>query len=224
VGGRYLDEPVGNCRYSDITIFSFHPVKIITTAEGGLALTNDADLAAKMDRLRSHGITRNPDFMQGESDGPWYYQQIDLGFNYRMTDMQAALGCSQAVRLDEFIQRRQVLARRYDELLKDLPVIRPYQSPDAYSALHLYPIRVDTERSGKSRRAVFEGLRAAEVGVNVHYIPVHTQPYYQQLGFKAGDFPEAEAYYAEAISLPLFQNLTHTQQDHVVAALKDLLA
>lgn len=224
VGGRYLDQPVGNCRFSDITIFSFHPVKIITTAEGGMALTNDAELAAQMERLRSHGITRDPGFMEGESDGPWYYQQIDLGYNYRMTDIQAALGCSQFTRLDEYVQRRHVLARRYDELLQGLPVVTPQQSANAYSALHLYPIRIDVQRTGKSRREVFEGLRAAGIGVNVHYIPVHLQPHYRRMGFAPGDFPEAEAYYAEAISLPMFPTLAEAQQDKVVAVLKELLA
>ncbi len=223
VGGRYLDQPVGNCRYSDITIFSFHPVKIITTAEGGMALTNDAELASRMERLRSHGITRDVALMESESDGPWYYQQIELGYNYRMTDMQAVLGCSQFTRLDEYVARRHVLARRYDALLDDLPVVTPWQSPDAYSALHLYPIRIDSQRSGKRRREVFEGLRAAGIGVNVHYIPVHTQPHYQRLGFAQGDFPESERYYAEAISLPMFPTLTEAQQDEVVAALRTLL-
>lgn len=224
VGGRYLDQPVGNCRYSDITVFSFHPVKIITTAEGGMALTNDPALAARMDRLRSHGITREDALMEGESDGPWYYQQIDLGYNYRMTDILAALGYSQFARLDEYVARRHVLARRYHELLADLPVVTPWQSPDAHSALHLYPIRVDPRRARRSRREVFEGLRARGIGVNVHYIPVHTQPYFRRMGFESGDFPEAERYYAEAISLPMFPTLTETQQDEVVGILRDLLA
>lgn len=224
VGGRYLDQPVGNCRYSDITIFSFHPVKIITTAEGGMALTNDPALAARMERLRSHGITRDAAFMDGDSDGPWYYQQIELGYNYRMTDIQAALGCAQFARLDAYVMRRHALARRYDALLDDLPVVTPWQSPDAHSALHLYPIRVDARRTGKRRREVFEGLRTAGIGVNVHYIPVHTQPHYQRLGFACGDFPESERYYAEAISLPMFPTLTEAQQDDVVAALRALLS
>jgi UDP-4-amino-4,6-dideoxy-N-acetyl-beta-L-altrosamine transaminase len=218
VGGRYLGEPVGNCRYSDITIFSFHPVKIITTAEGGMALTNDAELASRLGRLRSHGITREPELMEGANDGAWYYQQIDLGYNYRMTDLQAALGCSQFARLDEYVARRHALARRYDELLAGLPVVTPWQSPHAYSALHLYPIRVDARR----RRDIFDAMRARGMGVNVHYIPVHTQPYYRRLGFKAGDFPEAERYYAEAISIPIFPTLSEAHQDEVIAALRGL--
>jgi UDP-4-amino-4,6-dideoxy-N-acetyl-beta-L-altrosamine transaminase len=223
VGGHYLGEPVGSCRYSDITVFSFHPVKIITTAEGGMAVTNDAGLAARMDRLRSHGITRDPGLMEGGSDGAWYYQQIDLGYNYRMTDMQAALGCSQFARLDEYVARRHAIARRYDELLTELPVTRPWQSPDAHSALHLYPIRVDPRRASRTRGEVFDGMRAAGIGVNVHYIPVHTQPYFRRMGFKAGDFPEAERYYAEAISIPIFPLLTQAHQDEVVALLRGLL-
>ncbi|WP_374496646.1 UDP-4-amino-4,6-dideoxy-N-acetyl-beta-L-altrosamine transaminase [Vogesella indigofera] len=223
VGGRYLDAPVGNCRYSDITIFSFHPVKIITTGEGGLALTNDAGLAARLESLRSHGITRDPARMTEASEGPWYYQQVELGFNYRMTDMQAALGLSQFARLDSFIVRRHELARRYDELLAGLPVITPCQSLDAYSALHLYPIQIDGSRTSHRRFEVFAGLREAGVGVNVHYIPVHTQPHYQRLGFEAGDFPVAEGYYAQAISLPLYPTLTEGLQDEVVSVLRELL-
>ncbi|HEY9855060.1 MAG TPA: UDP-4-amino-4,6-dideoxy-N-acetyl-beta-L-altrosamine transaminase, partial [Stenomitos sp.] len=190
VGARYRDTLVGSGRYSDMTIFSFHPVKIITTGEGGLVLTNRPELYERLALLRSHGITRDADLMQGPSEGPWYYQQIDLGYNYRLTDIQAALGASQMRRLETFIARRQELARRYDELLKDLPVVRPWQSPDGASSYHLYPIQVE----GSRRREIFEALRARGIGVNVHYIPVHTQPYYQELGFRPGDFPEAERY------------------------------
>ncbi|MFZ2404842.1 MAG: UDP-4-amino-4,6-dideoxy-N-acetyl-beta-L-altrosamine transaminase [Methylobacter sp.] len=220
IGGKYRGEPVGNCRYSDITVFSFHPVKIITTGEGGMALTNDAGLANSMQLLRSHGITREIDQMTHEPDGPWYYQQIDLGFNYRMTDLQAALGLSQMQRLDEFVAMRHALARRYDDMLGDLPVVIPFQHPDCYSALHLYIIRLKTEQIGKTHRDVFEALRAAGIGVNLHYIPVYLQPYYQRLGFKAGRCPEAERYYAEAISLPMFPALTAAEQDQVVNALR----
>jgi UDP-4-amino-4,6-dideoxy-N-acetyl-beta-L-altrosamine transaminase len=223
IGGRYLDTPVGSCKYSDITIFSFHPVKIITTAEGGMAVTNDADLAARMERLRSHGITRDINRMEGQSEGPWYYQQVELGYNYRMTDIQAALGCSQFARLDEYVERRHAIACRYDELLAGLPVITPYQSVDAWSALHLYPVRLDSRRTGKDRRAVFEGMRAADIGVNVHYIPVHLQPHYRRMGFAVGDFPQAEAYYAEAISLPMYPTYTEDQQRYVVDVLSGLL-
>ncbi|MBL7249435.1 UDP-4-amino-4,6-dideoxy-N-acetyl-beta-L-altrosamine transaminase [Alloalcanivorax sp. C16-2] len=220
VGGRYKGDYIGNGRYSDITVFSFHPVKIVTSAEGGMALTTDAALADRMTRLREHGITRDPQAMVGEPDGPWYYQQVELGFNYRLTEIQAALGLSQLARLDEYVARRETLAQRYDELLKALPLERPWQHPDAVSARHLYVIRVQAGR----RRAVFESLRAAGIGVNVHYIPVHTQPYYRALGFSAGDFPEAELYYSEAISLPLFPTLEEADQGRVVAALKEALS
>ena len=223
IGGKYQGEFIGNGRYSDITVFSFHPVKIITTAEGGMALTNDADLANKMGLLRSHGITRDPAQMTHESDGPWYYQQIDLGFNYRMTELQAALGVSQMERLDQFVARRHQLAQRYDQLLAKLPVTTPWQHPDSYSGLHLYAIRLQLDKIGQTHRQVFDALRELGIGVNLHYIPVHTQPYYQSMGFKVGDFPESERYYAEAISLPMFQTLSEEQQDTVVTALHQAL-
>ena len=219
IGGKYKQEPIGNCRYSDITVFSFHPVKIITTAEGGMAVTNNAELAHAMNLLRSHGITRDEAHMTHASDGPWYYQQIALGFNYRMTELQAALGISQMQRLDAFVAQRHALAKRYDELLSSLPLVTPWQHADSYSGLHLYVIRLDLEKTSKSHRQVFDGLRQQNIGVNVHYIPVHTQPYYAQMGFAVGNFPQAEKYYAEAISLPMYQDLSHAQQDHVVAAL-----
>lgn len=223
IGGSYMGEPIGSCYYSDITVFSFHPVKIITTAEGGMALTNDADLARRMDLLRSHGITRNPALMTKESDGPWYYQQIALGFNYRMTDLQAALGVTQMERLDCYVARRHELAKRYDRLLADLPVTLPWQHPDSYSGLHLYVIRLQLERIALSHREVFEALRERNIGVNLHYIPVHTQPYYRSLGFEPGLYQEAERYYAEAISLPMFSGLTDEQQDAVVTALREII-
>lgn len=220
IGGKCRGEFIGNCRYSDISVFSFHPVKIITTAEGGMALTNNAELASKMALLRSHGITRDPALMTHEADGPWYYQQIDLGFNYRMTELQAALGVSQMERLDQYVARRHQLAQRYDDLLGGLPVTVPWQHPDSYSGLHLYVIRLQLDKIGKSHRQVFESLREQGIGVNLHYIPVHTQPYYQDMGFQAGDFPQAESYYSEAISLPMFQTLNDAQQDAVIAALR----
>lgn len=219
IGGKYQGEFIGSCRYSDITVFSFHPVKIITTAEGGMVLTNDALLAERMALLRSHGITRDPSKMTHESDGPWYYQQVDLGFNYRMTELQAALGVSQMDRLDKYVFRRHELARRYDQLLASLPVTTPWQHPDSYSGLHLYVIRLQLDKLAISHRQVFEILREQGIGVNLHYIPVHTQPHYQRMGFNLGDFPEAERYYREAVSLPMFQTLTEQQQDEVVAAL-----
>lgn len=223
IGGRYQGEYIGNCRYSDITVFSFHPVKIITTAEGGMALTNDPALANKMGLMRSHGITRDSAQMTHEADGPWYYQQIDLGFNYRMTELQAALGVSQMERLNQFVARRHQLARRYDDLLLSLPVTTPWQHADGYSGLHLYVIRLQLEKIEKSHRQVFESLRKLGIGVNLHYIPVHTQPYYLCMGFKVGDFPQAESYYAEAISLPMFQTMSDAQQDEVVLALSKAL-
>jgi UDP-4-amino-4,6-dideoxy-N-acetyl-beta-L-altrosamine transaminase len=223
VGGKYKGELIGRGSYSDITVFSFHPVKVITTAEGGVALTNDAELANKMALFRSHGITRDPGQMSRPPDGPWYYEQIDLGFNYRMTEMQAALGISQVKRLDAYVARRHELAKRYDSLLAKLPVILPWQHPDGYSALHLYVIRLKLDKINKTHGEVFESLRGRGIGVNLHYIPVHTQPYYRQMGFKMGDYPEAERYYAEAISLPMFPGLSDAEQDRVADALCDAL-
>jgi UDP-4-amino-4,6-dideoxy-N-acetyl-beta-L-altrosamine transaminase len=224
IGGRYRGEPIGNGHYSDITVFSFHPVKIITTAEGGMCLTNNAELANKMALFRSHGITRDPAQMTREPDGPWYYQQIELGYNYRMTELQAALGVSQMARLDQYVERRHTLARRYDELLAPLPVTTPWQHPDGYSGLHLYPIRLQLNKIRKTHLQVFEALRAQGIGVNLHYIPVHTQPFYERMGFKPDDFPQAQAYYREAISLPMYQGLSDVQQDAVVAALRLAIA
>lgn len=224
IGGKYRGESIGNCRYSDITIFSFHPVKIITTGEGGMALTNDPELAERMALLRSHGITRDPEQMTHEADGPWYYQQIALGYNYRMTELQAALGISQLARLDDYVALRHLVAERYDALLGDLPVVTPWQHPDSYSGRHLYVIRLQLDRLERTHQEVFDSLRAQGIGVNLHYIPVHTQPYYARKGFKVGDFPEAERYYAEAITLPLYPTMTKAQQDTVVAALRKALA
>lgn len=221
VGGTYKGQPIGNSSYADITVFSFHPVKIITTAEGGMALTNNAELASRMARLRSHGITRIEAEMTHEPDGPWYYQQLELGLNYRMTELQAALGSSQLQRIDEFVARRRSLAQRYDHALNGLPLQCPQQHPEGESAFHLYPIVLqDTSR----RLEVFNKLRAAGIGVNVHYIPVHTQPYYQQRGHRIGDYPIAEAYYAGAISLPLYADLSNEQQEFIIATLKQVLA
>lgn len=220
IGGKYRNEPIGNCRYSDITVFSFHPVKVITTGEGGMALTNDKQLCKRMQLLRSHGITRDEADMTHAPDGPWYYQQIALGYNYRMTDMQAALGLSQMLRLDEFVARRHAIARRYAEGLADLAATIPWQHADSYSGLHLYVIRLKLAEISKTHRAVFDALRAAGISVNLHYMPVYRQPYYADLGFEAGYCPEAELYYAEAISLPMYPALTETQQDSVIEALR----
>lgn len=223
IGGCYHGEPIGNCKYSDITVFSFHPVKIITTAEGGAVMTNSKELANKMALYRSHGITRDAEFMQNESHGGWYYEQIALGFNYRMTELQAALGVSQIQRLDSFVVARHHLADRYNHLLKHLPVTLPYQLDGTYSGLHLYVIRLQLDGISKTHREVFEALRDNGIGVNLHYIPVHTQPFYQHMGFKVGDFPQAEAYYQEAISLPLFHSMSELQQDEVVRLLTFVL-
>jgi len=223
IGGKYLDKPIGGCQYSDITVFSFHPVKIITTAEGGLATTNDKKLSERMQLFRSHGVTRDPELMTKEADGEWYYQQVELGFNYRMTELQAALGISQIQRLDEFVAKRHFLQERYDFLLSDLPIIIPFQDKRCHSSLHLYPIQIDLNNIDKSRKQVFSMLRKANVGVNVHYIPIHTQQYYLKFGFQEGDFPVAESFYKSTISIPLFQSMTVKQQGIVVRELKEAL-
>jgi len=214
---------VGSCIHSDITVFSFHPVKIMTTGEGGMLLTNRAEVDAKAKLLRSHGVTRDPSLMDQPAHGPWYYQQIELGYNYRMTDIQAALGLSQLARLNEFIERRHTLARNYDLLFDGLPLVPPYQRPNARSAWHLYVVRVPGD-GRKTRNEVFARLRDKGILVNVHYIPVHTQPYYLRLGFRLGDFPEAERYYEEAISLPMFVGLSETDQERVAEQLRHILA
>ena len=224
IGGKYRGEFIGQGLYSDITIFSFHPVKIITTAEGGMALTNDDAVADQLNLLRSHGVTRDASRMTHPSEGSWYYQQIALGFNYRMTELQAALGCSQVKRLDQYVARRHELAARYDQLLRDLPVVTPWQHADSYSGLHLYVIRLRLDRIKLTRSAVFDQMRGRGVGVNVPYIPVHLQPYYREMGFNPGDFPESENYYREAISLPMFPTLREAQQVQVVRDLAEILS
>ena len=220
IGGKYLNEPIGNCKYSDITVFSFHPVKIITTGEGGMALTNNNKLAEHMSLLRSHGITRDPSQMTKQADGDWYYQQIELGYNYRMTDMQAALGVSQFKKINNNVSRRHEFATRYNELLKGIPLVTPYQHNDGYSAFHLYIIRLKNKHKHKQ---VFDYLRKSGIGVNLHYIPVHTQPYYQQTGVKFTDLKQTEQYYKDAISLPLYPTMTEQQQDIVISSLHKAL-
>lgn len=223
IGGRYRDEPIGNCRYSDITVFSFHPVKIITTAEGGIAATQDAALAQKIALLRSHGVTRDPSLMTRPAEGQWYYEQVELGYNYRMTDVQAALGCSQMQRLNEKVSARHQIADRYDTELASLPLVLPFRDDLSFSAFHLYIVLLE-EEFVSDRSAVFDSLKERGIGVNVHYIPIHTQPYFRQLGFQSGDFPNAENYYSRALSLPLFPTLTRQQQDDVIVAMKSVLS
>ena len=223
-GADYKNTKVGSCRYSDMTVFSFHPVKIVTTGEGGIVLTNNKELYEKLKLYRSHGITRDSDLMTQEADGPWYYQQIELGFNYRMTDMQAALGCSQMDSLDEFVARRRYLVKRYNEKLKNLPLRTPYQDEATNPSWHIYIIRVDFTKVKLSKKEIFARMRDSGIVLNLHYIPVHTQPYYQKLGFQKGDFPVSEKYYEEAITLPLYYDLTDEQQDEVIEALKEVLA
>lgn len=221
IGGRYKGLPIGGGQYSDITIFSFHPVKIITTGEGGAALTNNELLADKMKCLRSHGVTRDPSLMTKEPDGEWYYQQLELGYNYRMTDLQAALGLSQLSRLDSFVSKRHEIAAIYDKELAGLPLALPWQHPDTYSGLHLYIIRLKS--TDISHQVLFSELRAKGIGVNLHYIPVYMQPFYQAMGFTRGYCEEAESYYREAISLPIYTGLQRSEQSQVVSALVDAL-
>ena len=223
IGGKYLGRPIGDCEYSDITVFSFHPVKIVTTAEGGAALTNDDKLAEKIALYRSHGITRDQGLMIQPSHGPWFYDQITLGYNYRMTELQAALGVTQMKRLNEFVSQRHIIARRYDVLLEDLPVVIPFQMDGTYSGLHLYVIRLKLDNITISHKQVFEELRASGIGVNIHYIPVHMHSFYRSMGFKLGDFPESEKYYSEAISLPMYPNFAEEDQNKVVDILASIV-
>jgi UDP-4-amino-4,6-dideoxy-N-acetyl-beta-L-altrosamine transaminase len=224
IGGTYLNQPVGCCQYSDISVFSFHPVKTIATGEGGMTLTNDPELAERMALLRTHGITRESDKMTQVSDGPWYYQQVALGFNYRLSDIHAALGLSQLKRLDVFVAKRQQLADEYDRLLEGLPLRLPARSGDVKSGTHLYVIRLDLEKIDHSHREVFEKLRAAGIGVNLHYIPIHLQPYFKSMGFSVGDFPEAERYYSEAITIPMYYDLSLAEIDLVVKGIRNTIS
>lgn len=224
IGATYEASRIGNCQYSNMTVFSFHPVKIITTAEGGMVTTQNQQLAERLHLYRSHGITRDPANMQGDSHGDWYYQQIDLGYNYRITDLQCALGTSQMKRIDTFLARRREIATVYDRELQGIPVLLPQQQEHVQSAWHLYVIQIDESKADKNRKEVFDFLRSKGIGVNVHYIPVHTQPYYQQhFGFKPGDFPVSEEYYRHAISLPMYAELSQEQQQQVICAVKEAL-
>lgn len=223
IGATYRQQPVGSCAYSHITVFSFHPVKIITTGEGGMALTNDETLYRKMTLLRSHGVTRDHEMLENRNEGGWYYEQQDLGFNYRMTDLQAALGVSQMKRIDDFLQKRRLLVRRYREQLRFLPLDLPGEFADSESAWHLFVVRLRPEETGKDRRGVFEALRAKDIGVNVHYIPVPMQPYYRALGFRAEDYPAALTHYERALSLPLHPGITQEQQDYIITTLGEIL-
>jgi len=224
IGGRYRDEPIGNCRYSDITVFSFHPVKVVTTGEGGMCVTSDPTLADKLARYRTHGITSKPELMHARPvEEIWNYQQIDLGYNYRMTDLEAALGISQMKRLDEFVAKRHAIALRYDELLRELPLIAPWQHPDGYSGMHLYVIKLELEKIRKTQQEVHDSMLERGIGINLHYIPVYRQPYYERMGFQAGYCPVAEDYYKAAMSIPVFPTLSERQQDQVVETLSDVL-
>ena len=223
IGSKYLNKPVGNCSYSDITVFSFHPVKIITTGEGGVATTNSPKLYEKMKMIRTHGITRDPKLLSRRSNEPWYYEQQTIGFNYRMTDFQAALGSSQLLKLDKFVKERHKKKKIYDDALSSLPIFLPFQSQDCYSSLHLYPIRLNSNETKKSRKDVFLYLKSKEIGVNVHYIPLHTQPFFRKFGFKRNDFQNSVDYYESAISLPLYPKLSSISQKRVINALKDIL-
>ena len=223
IGGRYKNEPIGNGRYSAMTVFSFHPVKIITSGEGGMVVTNDSKLEKKLRLFRSHGITSNSEDMYPRaSEQIWNYQQLELGFNYRMTDIQAALGLNQLKRLDEFVTKRQSIAKRYNQLFKELPIITPWQHEDSYSSYHLYLIQLNFKDKNSHRR-VYNELREHGVLVNLHYIPIYLQPYYEQLGFKEGYCPEAEKYYNRVISIPIYTKLLDEEQDHVVESIQNVL-
>ena len=216
IGGKYLGNPIGNCKYCNITVLSFHPVKIITTGEGGMALTDDPEIGRKLARLRSHGIVRDPQSMTKEPDGPWYYEQLELGYNYRMTDIHAALGLSQFAKLEEFVRERHQIAALYNDLFKEIDVVTPYQDNNNFSAFHLYVVRIKPQKNEISHKDQFIRLRDNGIGVNLHYIPIYRQPYYAHFGYRLSDYPEAEQYYSEAISLPIFPGLMPSQQKEVV--------
>ncbi|MDC0992878.1 UDP-4-amino-4,6-dideoxy-N-acetyl-beta-L-altrosamine transaminase [Alphaproteobacteria bacterium] len=223
IGASYNSTYVGSCSHSDITVFSFHPVKIITTGEGGLATTNDILLANRMYRLRAHGIINDKELMHPRQENEiWNYQQVELGFNYRMTDIHAALGVSQMTRLDEFVERRHEIAEYYNDQLKSLPIIAPWQAPASRSSYHLYPIRINEAQCKKNQRQLYDRFYQHGVAANLHYIPVHRQPFYERKGFSVGDFPEAERFHREVISIPIYPRLSKKSQETVVQLIKDI--
>tara|TARA_Y100000589_G_scaffold305927_1_gene320270 strand:+ start:10812 stop:11981 length:1170 start_codon:yes stop_codon:yes gene_type:complete len=223
LGGSYKNEKIGSCKFSDLTVFSMHPVKMITTGEGGVITTNNKLIAKKIKSLRSHGITKDTLDMTKVPDGLWYYEQLELGYNYRMPDINAALGITQLDKLDKFVSKREEIANYYDKNLIDLPLKTPHQIPNCVSSRHLYIIRIDNKHSKFKHKDIFSRLRDSNIGVNLHYIPIHLQPYFQNLGFIKGQFPEAEKYYEEAISLPIFTKLTKREQDYVIDTLRKLI-
>ena len=225
VGGKYKNSPVGNCAFSDITVFSFHPVKIITSGEGGMALTNNPVLCQRMNLMRSHGITNDSTLTQLKpKEEMWNYQQIELGFNYRMTDIHAALGLSQLTRIDEFIHKRHMIARKYDHALAELPLVVPHQIDASYSSYHLYVIRLELDKMGKSHQQVYQEMLLSGISVNLHYIPVYRQPYFEKMGFKVGYCPQAEKYFSEALSIPMFPDLSESNFTQIVSSLKSILS
>ena len=222
IGGNYMGHPVGSCKYSDVTVFSFHPVKIITTGEGGACMTNNSFVAEKIRRFASHGITKNQKFFTEHNEGDWYYEQQSIGLNYRMTDIAASLGITQLEKISEFINKRHAISQKYNATLKNLPITLPFQSDNCFSSLHLYPIQINSNKTDKSREYVFKELRKAKIGVNVHYIPVHLHPFYKKKGFKYGDYQNAESFYEKEISLPIFSKLTDENQEYVIEKLIEI--
>jgi len=222
IGGNYMGHPVGSCKYSDVTVFSFHPVKIITTGEGGACMTNNSFVAEKIRRFASHGITKNQNFFTEHNEGDWYYEQQSIGLNYRMTDIAASLGITQLEKISEFINKRHAISQKYNATLKNLPITLPFQSDNCFSSLHLYPIQINSNKTDKSREYVFKELRKAKIGVNVHYIPVHLHPFYKKKGFKYGDYQNAESFYEKEISLPIFSKLTDENQEYVIEKLIEI--
>ena len=221
IGASYKNQKVGSCSYSDITVFSFHPVKIITTCEGGMCMTNDGDLYNLLLRYRSHGITRHSEEMKNKPDGLWYYEQLNLGYNYRLNDLQSVLGISQMQKLDSFVKERNIIATSYNGLFSRSQIDLPKIKSENYSSWHLYIIRINSNNNGLNRNFVFEKLRNNGVYVNVHYIPIYRHPYYQKMNFKLKDYPEAEKYYKEAISIPIFPGMTSEQQEKIISIISE---